>query len=126
MRLTADRFARVLRRIEAGDSVALAARAEGLTPSQVYNRLKKVGMKPPRPRPVTAGELDRLLYPSDPPLTQRMLDYLAAFDAHLCDRDNPQKFVQWRVSARELLGDRLDEPPSGVREMRAIVEATRR
>lgn len=124
----ADVFARVLARLEAGDSVPVAAEAEGLTVGQVNGRLRKLGMTGiarPQPRPMTARELDRLLNPHDPPLTQRMLDYLAAFDAHQCDPDDPRKFVAWRQSARELLGDRLDEPPMSVRVMRGIANGGR-
>lgn len=127
-RLTADVFARVLTRLEAGDSVPVAAEAEGLTIAQVEGRLRKVGMvgeRRPKPRPMTAHELDRLLNPHDPPLTQKMLDYAAAYDAHLCDPDDPRKFVAWRHAARELLGDRLDEPPMSVRVMRGIAHGGR-
>lgn len=127
-RLTADVFARVLTRLEAGDSVPVAAEAEGLTVGQVNGRLRKLGMTGiarPQPRPMTAHELDRLLNPHDPPLTQKMLDYAAAYDAHLCDPDDPRKFVAWRQSARELLGDRLDEPPMSVRVMRGIAHGGR-
>lgn len=125
-RMTADIFARVLRRLEAGDSVPQAARAEDVTPGQVRGRLRKTGMTGehyPAPRPVSAADLDRLLYPHDPPLTQRMLDYLTAFDAYLCDRNSPEKFVAWRVSAHDLIGDRIDEPPMEIEALRAIADA---
>ena len=128
-RLTADVFARVLTRLEAGDSVPVAAEAEGLTVGQVNGRLRKLGMTGiarPQPRPMTARELDELLNPHDPPLNERMLDYLAAFDAHLCDPDDPRKFVAWRQAASDLLGNRLDEPPMGARVMREVADAARR
>lgn len=125
-RMTADVFARVLRRLEAGDSIPQAAEAEDVTVGQVNGRLRKVGMPRPRPRPQTAAELDRLLYPHDPPLSQRMLDYLAAFDAYLCDRESPEKFIAWRKSASALLGDRLDEPPMNRAVLQRIADACRR
>lgn len=121
--LTADVFARVLARLEAGDSVPVAAEAEGVTVGQVNGRLRKLGMTGlgrPQPRPMTAAELDRLLYPHDPPLTEAMLDYLRAFDAHLCDPDSVMKFIRWRRAARGLLGGNLDEPPLNARVMRRI------
>ena len=43
-RMTADVFARVLRRLEAGDSIPQAAEAEDVTVGQVNGRLRKVGM----------------------------------------------------------------------------------
>lgn len=125
-RLTADIFARVLRRLEAGDSVPQAAEAEDVTPDQIHGRLRKLGMGPPQPRPQTAEELDRLLYPNDPPLTRAMLDYVQAFDAYACDRGNVVKFVRWRKAARALLGGRLDEPPMSISVMREIADATER
>ena len=124
-RMTADVFARVLRRLEAGDSVPKAAEAEGVTASAVHHRLKKCGMQAPMPQPTSAAELDRLLYPNDPPLTQRMLDYLAAFDARMCDPDNPLKFVEWRQAAHELLGSKVHEPPMNVRVLKEIADARR-
>lgn len=124
-RMTADVFARVLRRLEAGDSVPQAAEAEGVTVDQIYGRLRKLGMGVPRRQPQTAAELDRLLYPNDPPLTQRMLDYLAAFDARMCDPDNPLKFVEWRQAAHELLGSKVHEPPMNVRVLKEIADARR-
>lgn len=125
-RMTADILGRVLRRLEAGDSVPSAAEAEGVTAEQVHYRLSKLGMEVPRPRPQTAAELDRLLNPLDPPLSQLMLDYLQAFDAYLCDRESTVKFVRWRRSARELLGERLDEPPMSESVMRRVVRSARR
>ena len=119
-RMTADIFARVLRRLEAGDSIPQAAEAERVTVGQIKGRLRKVGMRRPQPRPQTAEELDRLLYPHDPPLTEAMLDYLRAFDAHLCDPDSVMKFIRWRRAARGLLGGNLDEPPLNARVMRRI------
>lgn len=119
-RLTADIFARVLRRLEAGDSIPQAAEAERVTVGQINGRLRKVGMRRPQPRPQTAEELDRLLYPYDPPLNEAMFDYLRAFDAHLCDPDSVVKFVRWRRAARGLLGGNLDEPPMNARVMRRI------
>ena len=95
----ADVFARVLARLEAGDSVPVAAETENLTVDQMNGRLRKLGMTGiarPQPQPMTAHELDRLLNPHDPPLTQKMLDYAAAYDAHLCDPEDPRKFVAWR------------------------------
>ena len=127
--LTADVFARVLARLEAGDSVPVAAEAEGVTVGQVNGRLRKLGMTGlarPQPRPMTAAELDRLLNPHDPPLSRKMLDYAAAYDAWTCDQDDPSKFVAWRQAARDLLGDRLDEPPMNVRVMREIARASQR
>ena len=124
--LTADIFARVLRRLEAGDSIPQAAEAEGVTTCQVRGRLKKVGMRKPAPIPQTAEELDRLLYPNDPPLTRSMLDYLQAFDAHLCDPENTVKFVRWRKSARAMFGGKLDEPAMNQQVMKEIVDASRR
>jgi hypothetical protein len=128
-RFTADIFARVLRRLEAGDSVPLAAEAEGVTPGQVNGRLRKLGMvgeKRPVPQPQSAAELDRLLYPNDPPLTRSILDYLEAFDSHLCDPESVVKFVRWRKSARALLGGKLDEPAMSQQVMKEIADASRR
>lgn len=84
------------------------------------------GIGRPQPRPITAHELDRLLNPHDPPLTQKMLDYLTKFDAYQCDRNNPKKFIAWRVAAHDLIGDKIDEPPMVTEDMRKIADAVRR
>lgn len=112
--LTAEQFAQVLARVEAGDPISTACEVVGVSRPAVDGRRRRLGLEWPK----TSLEASRRF--ADTPLNQLHHDYTATLDAHLCDPTDSDKLRAWRHAARNLLGEKAatiysDPPPQGPR-----------